>query len=299
MSKVEQEVPGAPETRNSWFRKFSVVPKTLAKGILWVDPNADPNDYTRRSLTSAIDASIDSAKLNADGKVHFRDSLPPLKSFVKSIFFDWLDGALAARKNEINPGSHDTREGGRLDACYDKLCRLAGGTSRMVTAYRRGDRYGEIVAGAATVTAPLSAYYRADGESRGEKFNESGNGIKKKDILGFLGTQLGGNLLTISETLWGNASMSIKGRTIYCQDIADTISFISNVKTAWARSQGGKPIELPSPNDPKYGEAVTDLNKIKDDAKYRKKGLRWVFIGGGLAIGATGILLHLQDNNKK
>ena len=222
-----------------------------------------------------------------------------LKSFIKSISYDWFDGAVAERKNQIKPGSHDTREGGRLDACYDKLCRLAGGTSRMITAWRRGDRYGEIVAGAATVTAPLSAYYRADGESRGEKFNESGNGLKKKDILGFFGTQLGGNLLTISETLWGNASMRVKGRTIYYQDIADTISFISNVKTAWARSRGGKPIELPSPNDPKYEEAVTDLNKIKDDAKYRKRGLRWVFIGGGLAIGATGILLHIQDNNKK
>lgn len=246
-----------------------------------------------------VDASIEAAELNKDGKTHFATSLPVLKSFVASIFLDWLDGALAERKNEINPGSHDTKRGGTWDACCDKLCRLVGGVSRMVTARRKDDWYGEIVAGAATATAPLSAYYRSNGESNGEKFTESGNGIKKLDILGFFGTQLGGNFLTISETLWGNAGIRIRGRIIYLQDVADTISFLSNIKTAWVRSRGGQPIELPNPNDPKYEEAVIELNKIKDEAKYRRKWLGLVVIGAPLVVGGTGILLHLLGDNKK
>lgn len=300
MSKLEQEIPGATETRNSWYRRFSFVPQTFAKVALWVDPELDPNDLTRESLAKAWEASEDAARLNADGKFHFRESFPIVKKFAKSMFLDWFDGAAAERKNQISPGSHDTKKGGALDASCDKLCRLVGGVSRMVTAYRRGDWYGVFVAGAATLVAPGSAYYRSAGEKRGERFDESGGGIKKKDFLGFFGTQLGGNFLTNSATTWGNLGKRIGGITVYYQDAADTLSLISSVKTILTRFRGGQPIELPSTDDlEKYEKAVVGLKKIKDDASYRKRWLGCVWLGTVLTVGATGAWLYLQDNNKK
>lgn len=306
----EERIPGTTKTRNSWFRRFSVIPKTAAKVALWVDPELDPNDLTQKSFAKAWEASEDAARLNADGKFHFRDSFPIVRKFGESMFLDWFDGAAAERKNQIKPGSHDTKKGGALDASCDKLCRLVGGISRMVTAYRRGDWYGVAVGGLATMAASGSAYYRSEGEERGEKFDENGNGfkneeglkerkgLKKVDILGFLGTQLGGNFLTNSATTWGNLGKRIGGIKVYYQDAADTLYFISSVKTARDRSKGGQPIELPSVNDPKYDEAVKELDKIRDDAGYRRKWLGRVWLGTVLAVGATAVWIYLQENEK-
>ena len=312
MSKVEQAIPGTTVTKNSWFRRFSVIPKIVAKGVLWVNPDTDPNDITRRSLAKAWEASEEAARLNADGKVHFRESLPIVEEFGESMFLDWLDGPVAERKNQIAPGSHDTKKGGALDASCDKLCRLVGGVSRMVTAYRRGDWYGVLMAGAATIAAPASAYYRSAGEERGEKFGENGDGFKneeglghrkwfkKVDILGFLGTQLGGNFLTNSATTWGNLGTRIGRIGIYYQDAADTLSFVSAVKTGWVRSKGGQPIELPITSDSEeYEKAVKQLEKIKDDASYRKGWLGCVWAGTALVVAATGVWISLQEKNKK
>ncbi|GEM_PF-6273795 len=294
MSKAEK-IPGTTVTRNSWYRRFSIIPQTAAKVALWVDPELDPNDLTRKSLAEAWEASEDAAWLNADGKFHFRDSLPIVGKFAKSMFLDWFDGAAAERKNQIKPGSHDRKKGGALDASCDKLCRLVGGISRMVTAYRRRDWYGVAIAGLATIAAPGSAYFRAAGEKRGEKFGENGNGFKNVDILGFLGTQLGGNFLTNSATTWGNLGKRIGGTTVYYQDAADTLYFISSVKTARDRSKGGQPIELPSVNDSKYDEAVEELDKIKDDASYRKGWLGLVWLGTVLTVGVTGAWIYQQE----
>src|SRR3989344_1388219 len=195
MSKIEKKEQGATVTRNSWFRRFSHIPKTAARGVLKVNADIDPNLVTILGGIIDEDASLEAAELNSDGKVHFRASLPILGKYLTSKALDWFDGSLATVKNEIKPGSHNTRFGGTLDASIDKLGNLGSGIARIVTAHKRGDKYGEFAATVATLTNPLSAYFRAEGETKGEEFPESGNGLKKKDILGFVGTQLGRNAL--------------------------------------------------------------------------------------------------------
>lgn len=279
-------------TRNSSLRRRGAfIPETTARAIHKVVPDLNPNVLTAISAFLTTVASFASERRNRNGEISFHASKKEgvILAFAQTL--DVLDGALAREVNRVTPGKHGTRWGGLWDALNDRWGAASMGISRIVAANKRGDKYGEFVAKTATLTNPLSSFFRAEGESKGEIFPESGRGFK--DPLGFFGTHLGRTLLAIPATLYPNLKASILGRTITLQDVTDTLSTVANVKTTLDRAKGGKKVELPDLKDKDaYKEAKEKLATMKTDATFRRNGLIFAVAGTTLGVIATNKLLH-------
>lgn len=281
-------------TRNSSLRNSFAIKNKI--GEILAKAGIDPNWITEAGGLAALASVVELTRQNLDGKSHFYKVLRGGGGIAAALILDSIDGATADAKNKIEPGSHDTQFGGALDASIDKGVSVAMSASKMVTAYKREDWYGLVVAAVSGITHPLSALYRAEGEARGEKFAESKSFFK--DPLYFGGTQLGRNLFGISSTIWPNAHRRIFCRTIYWQHVTDTYSAISNIYVAARRSRGGQEIvPSPMPEKPedykkwqeKCDETEKQKAKIMEEGAYRARWMSVVVKASPVVIGGVGL----------
>lgn len=258
------------ETRNSGLRaKLAFLPEAAAKVIHKEIPDLSPNMVTGASAVATAVVALMAERRNRTGETGFKGSRAELAMLVIAQALDFFDGSLAREINKIGDKNHDSRWGGLYDALNDRWGAGAMGISRIISAHKRNDLYGEIVATAATLTNPWPSVLRATGEVRGETFPESG-----KNVLEFFGTHAGRTALAIPATLYPNM--------FHFQKVADTISALANILTITKRAKGGNVLELPQEK----------LDTIKAEAGFRGKGLFLAALGTGTAVLGTHAFLH-------
>ena len=277
MSKIQRanghQFLSSSETRNSGLRaKLAFLPEAAAKVIHKEVPDLSPNMVTGASAVATAVVALMAERRNRTGETGFKGSRAELAMLVIAQALDFFDGSLAREINKIGDKHHDSKWGGLYDALNDRWGAGAMGISRIISAHKRNDLYGEIVATAATLTNPWPSVLRATGEVRGETFPESG-----KNVLEFFGTHAGRTALAIPATLYPNI--------FHFQNVADTISALANILTITKRAKGGNVLELPSEK----------LDTIKAEAGFRGKGLFLAALGTGAAVLGAHAFLHRKN----
>lgn len=278
------------ETRNSSIRQYlAFIPESTARTVHRILPNLSPNHVTLASSLATLYVGIQAGRRNINGEVDFAHSRGELVVLALAQGLDFFDGSLAREIKKVGDREHDSRLGGMLDSLNDRWGALVMGVSRMASANRRGDRYGEFVARLATLTNPWPSYLRAEGEANLKVFPESG-----KNPLEFFGTHAGRTLLAIPATLYPSLKLEVFGKKFTLQNVTDTITTISNVVTMVQRIRGGTPIEEPDfrLEEDRYNEKMEEIYKIRDDAEFREKGLLMAALGTTAAVLATHFILH-------
>ncbi len=267
---------GVSPVRNSFFRKkLGFIPELGAKLLLDAIPDFDPNILTVSSAVLTTIAAVMAERRNRSKDATLKASGPEAATLIIAQVLDAFDGAVAREKNRRNPGSHDTKLGGSVDSAVDRWGNLVMGISRIISAHRRGDFVGKVLATVSTLTGPVPALLRSIGETKGLSFPEGG-----KNILGTAGTQTGRVPLGILGTLRPEVKLETLAGDLIVQNIADTLTSAGNIKTSIDRLNGGTPIE-----------DLDKLKKIKDEAKYRQKWLLGATIVTGVVVTGTHLLL--------
>lgn len=243
------------ETRNSRLRELSAgLIETVTGRIHQTFPYLTPDHIT---LFGSVGTAVGSALAMGGNQAL------TLATLGLANLSDAFDGALARTIERELPGSIDFKSGAIKDALSDRFQELFMAISRAVTAHRRVDKIGSLVALSAALTNSLPSTARAFAESRGIAVPESGRGA-----MGILGTRVGRGSLGVAAT----AFPEIKGVPV--QIVADILVTIANLAAAIDRA---KRINGASPALSRETQA---------DAQTRLKAL---MVFTGLALGATAI----------
>ncbi len=215
--------PGVSETRNSPLRKVTApLTSTIAKGIDKAVPWMPTEIINLAGNFMVTWASLKAAQRNElDPRGYRNESIKAAIIMSIGSGLDGIDGPHARERDKRLPGTVNFERGGIIDALGDRYQELSLAVSRAVSAHKRGDKIGKVLALTTAITNPLPSIVRAGAESLGIKVPESGKGL-----FGLIGTRPGraalGTLATISP--------EVKGLPI--QPALDTLMTVSNLKTA-------------------------------------------------------------------
>lgn len=256
--------PSLSITRNSHLRENTMdIIQTVVNRLHAALPVLTP---THLNMIGALGVSSASALLSMrNGDASFRDmaltalSIPQI---LGSTLMDVLDGTLARTLEAENPGRINFDLGQLFDVLADQTGEKAMAFSRAVSAHKRQDRWGEIMALIEAVATSLPSLTRAYAETKGHAVPETGRGL-----VGITGTRVGRVVLEIASTVFPEV------HKVPLQLLADGIITVSSIITAADRLKIGLSM------DP-----ATLSPDVRKQAETRFKALA---LFTGLSLGAT------------
>lgn len=223
---IEREEITDP-TRNSWIRTKTSTPirqatQELHKRVPWLTGD----HITTAGLIGVTLGSILAERQNTKGDISMAGKVPTFVALGLSSLCDALDGPMARIISQETPENVHSLRGQLFDNAADRAQEMAMSISRAVSAHKRNDIPGELLAYCSEVSNIAPSLTKAISESKGFVVPEAGKGLS-----GFFGTRVGRTITNILATVFPEP----KGFPL--QKVLDAISIISNSATAYDRAK--------------------------------------------------------------
>ena len=270
---MSRQESSSSKTRNAWFREATCGSiQSITKVLHECFPDLTADHITVAGVVGVAIGAVIAETQNRNTDNNLSRKIPTVLFLGAASILDAFDGAIARLRAKESSGA-DNSHGQLVDVIADRIQEATLATSRAVSANKRGDRAGELLAYVSEMSNVAPSLMRAISETRGVTVPEAG-----RNVIGFLGTRVGRSMTVIASTVFPEI------RGIPTQKIIDILNITANALTTYDRTKTA------------FSEPETDNllpSDKREEAEVRAKVLTG--IAGATIISAIGTYVVLRN----